>query len=449
MTDDSSIHVQGIHLKTAFEAFTDIPLDLQLHGPEGVLTIAANATLRYLSTINTSCVPLRLIAGAPLEVYSEHATTCEWLLGILAHEQTETIQGPESWWDHPSTQSHVGYLLGIGNNEGKDTGDQTRFTELLIYATTVEQSSTEATLPTPPPSSPRSDDVAGQAIAHPSPSIVFRALPICSNLPRLVGQSACLSTAEQDLRTVDIDLQPPLPETESKHGKRRALTTVFAEASRERKRLKRRGGESIGTFVREPEGDKSRAVADHVHAISASKIDDGDAGGGIVRPSSSRHFRSSSITSIATEVPPKLHKQLPSQGDVPQMAPEGQNTATAGPKNPPEQIEQQNKALLSRTVMAGMRLHGLQQPRKSIQRTTSLPTAIPPANPSDDTANEEYRQIYHHTYKAAAFALRHQMYTQILKGGDVRETVDRLLGIFLSGTTAVEDHAGDLREGFG
>ena len=452
MTDDSSIAFQGIYSKTAFETFTDILLDLQLCGPHGVVPITANATLRYLSAISISCVPLCLIAGAPFEVYSNNATTCEWLLEILAREPTETVQNPEPWWDHPSTQSHLGYLLGIEDNETKDTGDQTRLTELLLYATTAEQDGNEAALPSPPPSSPRAIDGPedpGQGNIHLAPPILFRALPICSNLPRIAGQSAGLLNADQRPQTTFINLEPPLAETGCKHGKRRALTTVFHEASQERKKLKGRGGEAVGRFVKEPETDKLRSTPWNENTARTSSNIGGDGSAGRTsRPTSSRRSRSSTIIPDVTGGSSALDKNLPIQGNSYQDVPKSQDTAILDINKNSEQVEQQNKALLSRTVMAGMRLHGLQQPRKSIQRTASLPAPIPAAPSSDDTANEEYRQMYHHTYKAAAFALRHQMCTQILKGDDLRETVDRLLGIFLPGTAAVEDHAGDSREGF-
>ena len=455
MKDDISIQLQGIDPKTAFEAYADIILDLQLHGPQGVVPIAADSTLRYLSTISTSSIPLCLIAGAPFEVYSEHAATCEWLLEILAHGQTETVRNPEPWWDRQLTQSPVGYLLGIEDKEGRHNGSQTRLTELLLYATTAEQRGAEADLPTPPPSSPRAIDGPegpSQGNAHSAPPIVFRALPICSSLPRLGGQNAGLLNADRNPRPNIIDLQPSQVQTDLKNGKRRALTTVFDEASQQRKRLKRRGGEAVGTFVREPETFKP-GTAQYSQSIDrASTVvgsDNGSSERVIARPTSSRHSRSSSTTPFATEVSSKPHIQLLNQAHIPHDIPESQNAAVVNLKITSEHIEHQNKALLSRTVMAGMRLHGLQQPRKSIQRTTSLPETISKAPPSDDSANEEYRQIYHHTFKAANFALRHQMHARTLKGDDVRETVDRLLGIFLPGTAGIGYHAGDLREGFG
>ena len=68
-------------------------------------------------------------------------------------------------------------------------------------------------------------------------------------------------------------------------------------------------------------------------------------------------------------------------------------------------IEQQNKAMISRLVMAGMRLYGLQS-RKKTERPQASPI-IPDEVPSTLTSqDEEYKTVYHQTYKSNGFCIR-------------------------------------------
>ncbi|KAL8647515.1 MAG: hypothetical protein Q9226_006398, partial [Calogaya cf. arnoldii] len=85
--------------------------------------------------------------------------------------------------------------------------------------------------------------------------------------------------------------------------------------------------------------------------------------------------------------------------------------------------EQQNKASLSRIIMAGMRMYGLQQQhqrRKSVgafdsQSQTSTGAGL---NNKDD----EYKAIYHQTFKATSFAFRSQWKTSVLGQESLRDT---------------------------
>jgi hypothetical protein len=74
-------------------------------------------------------------------------------------------------------------------------------------------------------------------------------------------------------------------------------------------------------------------------------------------------------------------------------------------------MESRNKDALSKVVMAAMRLHGLQQRKKSRLRRAS--TALDAgefqqSNAEEDAEevarDEEYKLVYHQTYKGAAFA---------------------------------------------
>ncbi|KAI9822241.1 MAG: hypothetical protein M1832_003064 [Thelocarpon impressellum] len=89
--------------------------------------------------------------------------------------------------------------------------------------------------------------------------------------------------------------------------------------------------------------------------------------------------------------------------------------------------------------MAGLRIYGLQQKRSGRGKSISsgslpeltLPT-LPnqPTNPDRPGEADEYKLVYHQTFKGASFALRQHITITVLKQDDMRDVVDRLLAIF-------------------
>jgi Sld7 C-terminal domain len=65
-------------------------------------------------------------------------------------------------------------------------------------------------------------------------------------------------------------------------------------------------------------------------------------------------------------------------------------------------LEQQNKTTISRLVMAGMRLYGLQPKKKTESSQESL--RITEIVTGTSTQDDEFKSIYHQTYKGVAFA---------------------------------------------
>jgi hypothetical protein len=100
--------------------------------------------------------------------------------------------------------------------------------------------------------------------------------------------------------------------------------------------------------------------------------------------------------------------------------------------------ETRNKEALSRVVMAAMRMHGLQQRKKTRSRMGSMAPGVETEQLSAEAAAEEaakdedYKLIYHQTYKGAALALRKHIATKPLHSqpDQLRDVVEKLLAIF-------------------
>lgn len=100
-------------------------------------------------------------------------------------------------------------------------------------------------------------------------------------------------------------------------------------------------------------------------------------------------------------------------------------------------MESKNKDLVSRMVMAGMRVHGLSQSKSRKPRPGSVaPSQDVDTNDKDiemDRKNdEEFKLIYHQAFKGTCFAFRLNIAIEDLQPFSeiMRDTVDQLLSIF-------------------
>lgn len=94
---------------------------------------------------------------------------------------------------------------------------------------------------------------------------------------------------------------------------------------------------------------------------------------------------------------------------------------------------------LSRVVMAAMRMHGLEQRKKTKSRGNSVVPGMHVDEQLSDAAamqeaakDEEYKLIYHQTYKSAVLAFRKHMSSKPLHSQPDRlgDVVERLLAVF-------------------
>lgn len=103
-------------------------------------------------------------------------------------------------------------------------------------------------------------------------------------------------------------------------------------------------------------------------------------------------------------------------------------------------IETKNKELISRIIMAGMRLYGLSQSRNRKSRaSSSLPSPVVDLSFEEVEAerknDEEFKLIYHQAFKGTCFAFRASITERSLQGWSeaVRDVADKLLAVFCEG----------------
>jgi hypothetical protein len=186
---------------------------------------------------------------------------------------------------------------------------------------------------------------------------------------------------------------------------------LFEEAAAARKKARSKGGEGVAAAA--ARGSESQ----HGYNRRKSSIDAKGApfsdsrpssAQGLSRPSSRQLSRSPSVSS---DIRPLTRKDtLDGQNKRSNLS----RVATISLQPEEPTTESRNKEALSRVVMAAMRMHGLQQRKKTKSRNASTVSGLGEnqsigddavAAAEDAAKDDEYKLIYHQTYKGAALAL--------------------------------------------
>ena len=400
-------------------------------------------------------IPLYLAAGPSLEVSSDNEATLGWLRGVVLAQEDSPYQDDipiEPWWSRLGGQSDHGILLRVESGENGQGRDDS-ITEVLLYAA-METNLT--TLPTPPASSSPAppDEHLLESLPGSLPNIKVYALPLCSKIFGRAERAAGLSSPPPEECTTPREacflphgLGQPHDE-KTAHQKRQSLSLLFEDATQKRRKLKGRGGESISKAM----AGIDRPLSQHglPQNIEREELETpslpqkGPAGRrSLTRASTIMSIASSDYSRPASRSGPlangkrsSLHRveSAISQRDSPTLSDTEGGFAL------------QNKAALTKVVMAGMRLHGLQQ-RKKLGKGPTLDeppnTATSAGDPAPfSEAEDEYKLVYHQTFKAATFTFRRHFGAQIISQELMRDVVDKFLTIFCSDpltTTGLQD----------
>lgn len=370
-----------------------------------------------------------------------------------------------AWWSARHAQSRVGILVRVQGGEGvellgKEEEDddgwrvRPRITELLIYGSVVDVGEGGGAVTTPWTGS------------MPVREVRVRALPLSSDLlwgRDGRGDSRCgvapLSPASDGSGTgspaayfLPPFAGPPVASTSAR--KRQRVVNLLDDAALRHKKVKRKGGVALAEAMGGIDGrltlNQERSSSHGSMPRTVAKIEKEDTQSPFIedsqyrRPSlESRHSRSPSASSLQTTRhgrPPSRKGPLAECKRSSLSRVDSIMTASDGSPVPEQEktIEQRNKDALSRIIMAGMRLYGLQQKKKASKSraASEVPSQAATldvvAKGPAEVELDEYKLVYHQTLKGAAFALRRDIATALLPPAVMREVADKLLAIFCS-----------------
>ncbi|KAF4556697.1 Hypothetical protein D9617_1g085760 [Elsinoe fawcettii] len=359
---------------------SEILKDVRLTSPDGGTILAPGARLTFLSLVGTFRIPLHIRCSTIIGVSTSVQATANWFGKHLCDDHQS---GANPWWELAARQSNLGVLASIDNTNAAAKG-RPDATEVLFFAVRSRNSGCP---PTPPCTS---------RVQAGGTEISVKAVLLCSDLLQpsdVTGLTPPPSPKVSDNHIQGIYLPDPR-DVAAAAKKRKLLSDTFDEASK-RRRLTRMGPTIIS---------ESQEAAASVPAASLTRPSPVPA-----LPDKRNLSRTASL---------QISKSR-SQSPAPRPSTSGGDIKPA--VNP---LEQRNKDLISRLVLAGMRLHGLSQSKsKSVPRTEE-----------EKQSDEEFKLVYHNTLRAVSFAFRESIGTMELKPHTVllQEKVEMVLNLFCS-----------------
>ena len=386
-----------------------------------------------------------MVAGPCLDVWTDNERTEQWLHHCLSDGlKDEEIEGSNPWWETSQGQSSNGILLSVhggGNADGRPTPE---ITEILLYAA----SSSMSALPTPPTSSSTGLDSQGYDT---SSNQRFFALPLSSKIYKTLDEAPSITQADPASHGQDFYYLPSPPEAPFHHDdnpitKRPKIETLFDEATQIRRLHKKRGGEGIAKAMAAMDARMAMPALSSSSALpepakiqtqrTRTPFSRASTTGCINLPTQTNPAASRPQPSHLATLPKAQRSSLSRAPSVLSPSIDESRSSELPDGSDHNDIEQQNKNSLSRVIMAGMRMYGFQQPRK--KSLSALDMAESQACSSSTSATvgtvqeqqDEYKAVYHQTFKAAAFVFRNQWGSSVLGQEGLRDTADLFLRSF-------------------
>lgn len=400
-------------------------------------------------------MPFYLAAGPSLDVWTSVKSTQEWLYQCLSENAIDDKNGEENkeedlrpWWGTSGRQCRHGILLGVKGDHGQTGGIGPTITEVLLYAAATKSPQHHYAPPSPPASS---SPERGDHFGAEESSLRLFALPLSSKIledlehipedPRVA-----LKLSDEGFYYLPT---PPngQPSLQDDHAPKRAkIETLFNDAAQNRRQQRKRGGEGMAKAMAEVGNSLAMPALPSPALPQPIQTRERRPAASAGRAQLSRALTTGSVASLSDTQPvsraSESRRSTLTNGQrsslhrvTSALSPATQNTSSPVPDDGND-IEKQNKNVLSRVIMTGMRMYGFQpQRKKSIgnladtqsQLLTSLDGST---STGADGRQDEYKAVYHQTFKATSFVFR-KCWANKLVGQDLlRDTVDGFLGKF-------------------
>ncbi|KAL8976640.1 MAG: hypothetical protein Q9205_007391, partial [Flavoplaca limonia] len=232
-------------LNHAIKILTSPRADLHFSHPDRALPFLTHHTsLKYLTIVETASIPLYLVAGPSLDVWTDNESTEQWIHRCLFDDLKDgDTEHSDRWWARIGGQSKNSILLGVRGGDDAGEGSATEITEILLYAGTSQELNAPPTPPTPLEH--------GNHGSKTSLNVRIHALPLSSKVYNTLAQTPSIphiNPASDDQEFYYL----PSPQSAQSHQhddnsatKRPYIETLFDEATQIRRLHKKQGGEGI------------------------------------------------------------------------------------------------------------------------------------------------------------------------------------------------------------
>lgn len=356
--------------------------------------------------------------------------------------------------------------------------------DLLIYGV-LSSATSYARPPTPPHSSPSEINDQSTSTSKPHELRIYAA-PLST---ALLTQAQTFPSPPQSADGQHVSPQAEfLPDMSSPSPKRKRVATLFEVAAQHHRRVRQRGGEAVSQLMapsrppssshnlqplrvkREPEDESPSLPSLDRIAGQRSRSRSASIGTTLHRPGSrpgratpglnaDPQKRASTPTHSLGSNSRRGAQQTQSPSANPAAPGEKSSSTPDSPPKSAESIIAENKNLITRTILTCMRLYGFHRSSMRSSTTKGIGEAADPESagatpapevlraetpaPAVSSDDDDFKAMYHATYKAAAFALRKYLKESstvpgsgplLLEKGKAMTCIDELLRLFC------EDH---------
>ncbi|RAH42956.1 uncharacterized protein BO95DRAFT_419601 [Aspergillus brunneoviolaceus CBS 621.78] len=396
--------------------------------------------------VNPALIPLHARSGPNLELHAGNPDTTIWLKDKL----TSTIWLEENELDRLQIfQCPVGLLVRVDDG-APAKASSTGTTDLLIHGVLSTTASSERP-PTPPGSS--SSDLEDQVRSTTKQELRIYATPISVSLITRAQSASAPPNTDDSIH--DDEFAHFLPDIYSPSPKRKRVATLFDSVTQHHKRVRQKGGEAVSQLMAHSLSHASQQQLQalrikreseepslpQIERIASQRARSLSIGGSIAgktlesrfdasRPSSRRgHLRDlgsrkgtpNPFIDSTTTTTTSSSTSKRDCGSSPSLPPGGKVEYPTTPKDAGAIIAE-NKNTITRTILTCMRLYGFNRPTATRSGGPSRPQTGTGPGYQDETPEEkdsrivadagsnadedEFKAMYHATYRASTFALR-------------------------------------------
>ena len=365
--------------------------------------------------VDVSQIPIHIVVGAQLRVSTCNDSTELWLRSLLLN--AEDSHTTKACWETASPESPVGILLSVRSSSLGTSGYKA--TEVLLYATRSKDTLQR------PPSPGLEDDDARYNAAKDTGGLQVRAIMLCSDLlsthSELTPPTSPVGSSA-DVEAIFLPLPTTMPEevvNKPPVRKRRNVDDAFDEAEQRRKKVRSQSGEAFAARRTESQG---AAALHHRGSLSGSTSH--------AVPLQTRPLSRSPSIASSRPATARAASEMTKRSSLSHME------SVACPLIKTD-MESKNRDIISRVIMAGMRLYGLVQ-SKSRKPQVSSATASPAPErtfeqlENDNRKDDDYKLVYHQAFKGVCFAFRDHLGVVTLQPHTeaIRDNVDKLLALY-------------------
>lgn len=418
------------HIKTIANIWSSIGLRLIDPTFNWQSDLTKDSNLSFRSFVNPALIPLYARAGPNLELHTTHSSTSQWLKdkllgGVwLEEEDLDKFQ---------SIQCPVGLLVGV---EGTRKTSGLTTSDFLVYGVLSSTTSYERP-PTPPISS------SSEYPEHASPvtrqELKIYASPLSASV---ITKAHALPTPPRNPDGIGDDAQFAefLPDLRSPSPKRKRVASLFESVAQHHRKVRQKGGEAVAQIMAPSHSQSSQQLQPPkikreseeptlpaLDRIASHRQRSMSMGANLKlsesRPSSSRgHVRG--LVSRKNTPTPFLDSSMKREYS-PALGPSDvKPELSSTPPKDAETVLSENKNTITRTILTCMRLYGFNRPstRSGTKHNEEAPDPRPPT--ADGTAStveeDEFKAMYHATYRASTFALRKYLKDPFVNGEGVK-----------------------------